>query len=60
MTTPYLSPIKYTQLTALRNERDYQNSSAEMTSGGISSGYGNIQNVGQFINQELILHGIQN
>jgi len=58
--TPYLSPLKYTQLTALRNERDYQNYSAEMSSGGLSSGYGDIQNVGQFISQELILHGIKN
>ncbi|MBX3487057.1 MAG: hypothetical protein KF798_04040 [Candidatus Paracaedibacteraceae bacterium] len=60
MTAPYLSPLRYTQLTALQNERDYQNFSAEMTSGGISSGYGDIQNVSQFINQELILHSIQN
>lgn len=59
-TTPYLSPLRYTQKTALSNERDYQNYAAEMTSGGIASGYGEIQNVGQFISQELILHGIKN
>ncbi len=59
-TTPYLSPIKYTQKTAISNDRDFQAYAAEMTSGGTASGYEEIQNVGQFISQELILHGIKN
>lgn len=59
-TTPYLSPLRYTQKTAINNERDFQTYAAEMTSGGTSSGYEGIQNVGQFISQELILHGIKN
>lgn len=59
-TLPYLTPLKFTQLTAKNNEQDYEKYAAELTSAGTSTGYTGIQNVGQFLGQELVLQGISN
>lgn len=58
--TPYLTPSRYNQMVAVRNERAFQASAAELTSGGISSGYADVGNVQQFIGQEIILKSVQN
>lgn len=57
--SPYISPTVLNRQVAAKFEQDFQRLSAELSSGGESANYGSVVDVKQFLNQEVMLTGIE-